>query len=260
MVSEVMLQQTQAARVAEMFRTFLLRFPTIDALAAASRAEVLRAWNGLGYNRRAVALSKAARIIVRDHGGRVPSDSNALTHLPGVGPYTAAAVASLAFGAPVPAIDTNVARVVARAILGKEPHATRRADVRRAAERWLARSDPAAWNQALMDLGRDICRPRPRCPECPLFIGCRFRRTGELPKPGSRRPEPFEGSFRQVRGAVVKALRDRRSMSLSGLARAVGRPVPRVVEAVTALASDGLVDAGPAALGGSPRGRVRLPS
>ncbi len=122
LVSEVMLQQTQAARVVLRYVAFVERFPSGEALAAASRAEVLRAWGNLGYPRRAVALHEAARAVVRDHGGRVPADPAELRLLPGVGPYTAAAVASLGHGRRVPALDTNVRRVVARARLGAEPH------------------------------------------------------------------------------------------------------------------------------------------
>ena len=121
-ISEVMLQQTQAARVAVAYPRFLRRFPTVGSLARASRATVLRAWGDLGYNRRAVALSDAARVVVREHGGRFPRETDALDRLPGVGPYTAAAVASLAFGEPVAAVDTNVRRVVARVHLGIEHH------------------------------------------------------------------------------------------------------------------------------------------
>jgi A/G-specific adenine glycosylase len=109
LVSEVMLQQTQAGRVVPAFRSFLRRFPTVRTLAAAPRRDVVREWGGLGYNRRAVRLSEAARAIVRDHGGRIPRDPSALRELPGVGPYTAAAVASLGFGEPVAVVDTNVA-------------------------------------------------------------------------------------------------------------------------------------------------------
>src|SRR6058998_1553403 len=112
LVSEVMLQQTQAPRVARAFEPFIRRFPSVRELAGGSVADVLRAWSGLGYNRRAVALSRAARAIVSEHGGRVPSDPALLEQLPGIGPYTAAAVASIASGLPAPAIDTNVRRVL----------------------------------------------------------------------------------------------------------------------------------------------------
>ena len=260
LVSEVMLQQTQAARVAPAFERFVAVFPDVAALAAASPGDVLRAWGSLGYNRRAVALRSAARAIVDRHGGVVPSDPASLLELSGVGPYTAAAVASLAFGAAVPAIDTNVARVVSRARLGTD--AASRGAVDAAAERWIDRADPAAWNQALMDLGREVCRPKPRCVSCPIAASCRFRASGDAPSPASTngKGSPFHGSFRQVRGAVVRSLRSRPNATLAHLVRELHEPPARVAAAVRALAADGVVHAGPAALAGSERGRVRLPS
>src|SRR5207253_798799 len=150
LVSEVMLQQTQASRVAPAFERFVARFPTVTALARAGRDEVLRTWGSLGYNRRAVALSEAARAIVRDHGGVVPAEPSDLARLRGVGPYTAAAVASIGHGLPVAAIDTNVRRVVARARLGREPGEAPAGELKRAADAWLDRDDPGGWNQALM--------------------------------------------------------------------------------------------------------------
>lgn len=256
LVSEVMLQQTQAARVAPAYLAFLRRFPTVRALAHAPRAEVVRAWGSLGYNRRAVALSDAARTIVRDHGGRVPREPSELVRLPGVGSYTAAAVASLAYGVPVPAVDTNVRRVVARARVGRDDAGTD--EVGGAAARWLDRRDPRAWNQALMDLGREVCRPRPRCDGCPLARTCRFRRSGGAPLPAGPRQPPFEGSSRQLRGAVVRTLRHRGSASLGMLVREIGQPLDRVARAVAALTADGLIRAGPTAMAGMPRGRVAL--
>lgn len=125
LVSEIMLHQTQASRVEPVFAAFVRRWPSARALAAASRAEVVKAWSGLGYNRRAVALHEAARVIVAEHGGRVPRSLGALRRLPGVGPYTAAAVASIAFGEPVPLVDTNVRRVLARAELGVDARTLR---------------------------------------------------------------------------------------------------------------------------------------
>jgi A/G-specific adenine glycosylase len=258
LVSEVMLQQTQASRVVPAYRRFLRRFPTVDVLAHASRAEVLRAWDGLGYNRRAVALSEAAKAIVRDHDGRVPSDLPELMRLPGVGSYTASAVASISYGVPVPAIDTNVRRVSARFLLGREPHAVSPSAIYGAAKRWLDRQNPGAWNQAVMDLGREVCRPIPRCPSCPLSSSCRFRAEGESSSRPVRRRTQFEGSFRQLRGQVVATLRARPSASLETLAAAIGQPVPRVAEAVSALKAEGLVRAGTAALSARPRGRVSL--
>jgi A/G-specific adenine glycosylase len=259
LVSEVMLQQTQAARVVPAYRRFLRRFPTVRALARADRGDVLRAWAGLGYNRRAVSLSETARTVVREHGGRFPSDIHALEALPGVGPYTAAAVASMAFGAPAPAVDTNVRRVVARAVLGREPVTVRRELLRNAAEAWLDRSDPGSWNQALMDLGREVCRPEPRCDACPLRASCRFRARGGKRLPTSRRQPAFEGSSRQLRGAVVRTLVRDRATTVASLRSETGRSARDVGAAIRALAAEGLVRAGPAALAGSPGGRVRLP-
>jgi A/G-specific adenine glycosylase len=258
LVSEVMLQQTQASRVVPAFERFLARFPSIAALARAPRSDVVRAWSGLGYNRRAVALSDAARAVVRDHDGLIPRTPTELVSLPGVGPYTAAAVASLAFGEPVAAVDTNVRRVVARALLGVDGEEAPVVDVRDAAESWLDPSDPGAFNQALMDLGREVCRRLPRCEACPLSSGCRFRRAGR-PIAMKRRPQPaFDGSSRQLRGRVVEALRSRPSASLADLTRDTGAALARVSQVVRALASEGMIRAGPSAMSGGPRGRVAL--
>ena len=166
-------------------------------------------------------------------------------------------MASLGFGAVVPAIDTNVARVVGRARLGAD--GARVGDVRAAAAAWIDRGDPAGWNQAVMDLGRDVCRPAPRCGECPLARGCAFRRADAVPGRTRRRQPAFEGSFRQTRGAVVRALRSRPSASLAQLAAELGQPLHRTAAAVGALHADGVVAAGPAALAGRAAGRVRLP-
>jgi A/G-specific adenine glycosylase len=253
-----MLQQTQAARVVPAFERFLARFPTVASLAGAARSDVVRAWTGLGYNRRAVALSESARAIVADHGGRVPREPEALRSLPGVGPYTAAAVASLAFGIPVAAVDTNVRRVVARVRLGREARDVAHSIVRDAAAGWLDRDDPGGWNQALMDLGREVCRPRPRCGVCPLAHVCRFRADGAKPGSPRRAQGRFEGSSRQVRGAVVRALVGRRSATLRTIAEETGLPARRIRDAVGGLIRDGLVDAGPGALAGRAAGRVRL--
>ncbi|HYT79600.1 MAG TPA: A/G-specific adenine glycosylase [Actinomycetota bacterium] len=258
LVSEVMLQQTQVARVVPAFREFVRRFPTVRSLAAAPRREVLRAWSGLGYNRRAVGLSEAARAIVTDYEGRVPSAPETLRTLPGVGPYTAAAVASLAFGIPVPALDTNAARVVARTRLGAEPYEVRRKTLEVAAAGWLDHGDPGAWNQALMDLGREVCQPVPRCAACPLSGSCRFRAEGREGAPAKRPRSPFPGSIRRVRGVIILLLRDRTSASVGALAREIGEPRDRVVEAIGTLARDGLVEASGAAMQGRPGGRVRL--
>lgn len=252
LVSEVMLQQTQAARVAPAFRRFLRRFPSVAALAAAPKSDVVRAWAGLGYNRRAVALSEAARAIVREHGGRVPRDLESLRGLPGVGPYTASAVAALAFGEPVVAVDTNVRRVVARACLGTEASSACPDDLRSPAEAWLEGSDPAAWNQAVMDLGREVCRPEPRCEVCPISTACLFRRRGEVrASRRTRRAPAFEGSRRQLRGRIVSVLRASDAAAIEELLASTEAPMEAVADAVDALVRDGLVSR-------APSGRLRL--
>ena len=241
-VSEVMLQQTQAGRAVPAFRSFLRRFPTVRALAAAPRRDVVREWDGLGYNRRAVRLSEAARAIVRDHGGRIPRDPSALRELPGVGPYTAAAVASLGFGEPVAAIDTNVRRVVARVHLGVDGHEAPAKELWALADAWLDRDDPITWNQAVMDLGREVCRPKPRCDACPLARVCRFHVAGAIAARGHPRQGPFEGSTRQVRGAVVRALRSHPALTRTRLADETGFAPERIDAAVGTLTTDGLVE------------------
>ena len=243
LVSELMLQQTQAARVEPLFRSFLRRFPTVASLARASRADVLRAWAGLGYNRRAVHLHAAAQAVVRDHRGRVPTDVEALRSLPGVGPYTAAAVASIAGGAPVAALDVNVRRIVERAGFGDE--AVPRSSVDAAAARWVDRDDPGSWNQALMDLGREHCRAMPRCEGCPLIRACRWHRERSPGAPVDRRSKRqgrFAGSMRQVRGRLVDVLRTRSSAGPAALARATGFDAGRVGEALDGLVRDGVVE------------------
>ncbi len=253
-----MLQQTQAARVVPAYERFLATFPTVASLGSAARSEVVRAWAGLGYNRRAVRLSQAARIIVRDHEGRVPSDPRVLRTLPGVGPYTSAAVASLASGTPVAAVDTNVRRIVARLHLGAEAHDVPAARVGELAARWLDVRDPGGWNQALMDLGREVCRPRPRCEACPLAAGCRFLTSSATPRPAPRRQGRFGGSSRQLRGAVVRVLRERSSATLRSIADETGFELDRVREGVRALHREGILAAGAGALRGRPAGRARL--
>lgn len=253
LVSEVMLQQTQASRVVPAFERFLDRFPTAAALAAAPRSAVVREWDGLGYNRRAVALWRAAAAIERAHGGGVPGDPGTLRSLPGIGPYTAAAVASIAFGVRVAAVDTNVRRIVSRVFGIRDVH-----DIEKAATSSLDPDDPGTWNQALMDLGREVCRPRPRCPVCPLRRSCASAHADEMPAPPRRLSGRFEGSSRQVRGAIVRELRRRRTSSLATLSIALDRDLATLAAAVRSLHADGLVAAGRAALDGRPRGRVRL--
>src|SRR4051812_38050486 len=218
LVSEVMLQQTQATRVVPRHGRFLARFPTAASLAAAPAAEVIAAWSGLGYNRPALALQAAARAIAADGWPQRLED------LPGVGPYTAAAVASFAWDAQVAAVDTNVRRVIERRDgVRRSP----RALARRAAE-LLPEGRAAAWNQAMMELGATICRPRrPRCGECPLRPGCAAPHAP--PPPARPRGERFEPPDRWARGRLLAALvageeppplaPERRARALAGLER-----------------------------------------
>jgi A/G-specific adenine glycosylase len=225
----------------------------VEALAEGSRADVVRAWEGLGYHRRAVALHAAAQRIVAEHGGRVPADPVALRSLPGIGSYTASAVASIAFGAPLAAVDTNVRRIVARSRLGAEPDEVAPAALAARAQEACDPNDPGAWNQAMMDLGREVCRTRPRCERCPLARACAFHAAGREGRPSTRRQPPFEGSMRQVRGDVLAVLRTDDRATVTRLARDTGHQVARVREALDGLTRDGVVEPGP-------RGTYRLPA
>jgi A/G-specific adenine glycosylase len=173
LVSEAMAQQTQAARAGEAWVRFMEAFPTAGALAAASPADVLRAWQGLGYNRRALSLWRAARQIVEVHAGTLPADLHALEALPGVGPYTARAVAAIAFGMPVGAVDTNVCRVLGRIVAGDASLDGRA--LQSAADDAVPPGRAGTWTHALMDLGAMLCRPRrPYCDVCPARAWCSY--------------------------------------------------------------------------------------
>jgi A/G-specific adenine glycosylase len=189
-LSEAMLQQTQVARVIPYYQRFLARFPTLAALAAADEGEVLAAWSGLGYYARARALHRAAREALARHGG-LPASLPALAALPGVGPYTAGAVASIAFGLPAPAVDGNVARVLARlfAVDGPAEAAATRARLGALAGALLGPERPGDWTQALIELGATRCvKPVPRCQRCPVATLCEARRAGrERVLPRARR-------------------------------------------------------------------------
>ena len=211
LVSEVMLQQTPVARVLPAWRAWLGRWPSPATLAAAPPAEAIRAWDRLGYPRRALRLHSAATAIVERHGGSVPERYDDLLALPGVGEYTAAAVASFAYGQRHVVLDTNVRRVLARAASG-QPVA---APSPTAGERVLAASllplDGAPeWSVAMMELGALVCTAQsPRCGACPLSDRCRWRLAGHPPPDGPRRRgQRWAGTDRQVRGRLMAILRD----------------------------------------------------
>ena len=210
LVSEVIAQQTQAARAAAAWIGFIEAFPTPAALAAASPATVIRAWRGLGYNRRAIALRASAIAIVEDHAGRVPATFDALVRLPGIGPYTARAVLAIAFDQPVAALDTNIRRVVGRAFLGAEAALPPRA-LQAAADRFVPAGRAAQWTHALMDVGAAVCRKNdPRCDACPLACHCRFLAAGRPASTASRPASsgPFRSTTRWLRGRILDRLRD----------------------------------------------------
>jgi A/G-specific adenine glycosylase len=211
-----MLQQTQAARVVPYYEAFLKRFPTAATLAAAAPREVLAAWSGLGYNRRALALQAAARRVAAQGW---PDD---LTELPGVGPYTAAAVAAFAWERQEPAVDTNVRRVLERF----DGTARRPRELTERVRGLIPTGEAAAFNQAMMELGATVCRPRAaHCPECPVRRGC----AGGTVTPRRRGAERFEDSDRFARGRVVAALVN-------------GEPLPHVEDRILAgLERDGLI-------------------
>jgi len=209
LVAEVMLQQTQAQRVIPSWRSFLAEFPDRAACAAASLGDLLRRWHGLGYPRRARNLHDAAAAIVERHDGRVPDDYGELQALPGIGPYTARAVLAFAFERDVGVVETNIARLLARSSGGRLT--ARQAQA--VADELVPAGEGWAWNQSLMDLGAAVCRPAPRCTQCPVATRCAWHRAGHPPPDPalgsfgvSTRQAPYDGSDRQRRGAVLTAL------------------------------------------------------
>jgi A/G-specific adenine glycosylase len=274
LVAAVMAQQTQMSRVLPKFDEFVAAFPTVEALARAPAADVLRRWAPLGYNMRALRLHRAAKLIVRRGG--FPRAAAELEQIEGIGPFTAAIIASFAFGEPAPAIDTNVRRVLARLLGDPSAQLPERA-LLPAAEQLMSRRAPARWNQAMMDLGGLVCTSRsPKCDVCPLARWCRARpafatkRVAEgraqytssdrlKPVPQKRREPPFRGSRRYYRGRIVQALRELppgASLSPDKLVERLGRrdglDETKLGELIQSLRRDGLVRV----LRG---GRLRLP-
>jgi A/G-specific adenine glycosylase len=251
LVSEVMLQQTQASRVAERFPAFMDRFPTAASLAAASEAEALAAWSGLGYNRRALALRQAAATVTASGWPREVAD---LERLPGIGPYTARAVASLAFEEPIGVVDTNVRRWLVRRF-GLSPQAGLR-KLQALADALARAGDPAdaaPWTHATMEFGAAICTSRaPRCDVCPIAEGCPSRgMAAAVPVP---RQAAFAGSDRAHRGALLRALTGAQTHSVSLTAGRRLLPEDAFDRIVGGLEHDGLLhrSRGRLHLGGRP--------
>jgi A/G-specific adenine glycosylase len=234
LVAEVMLQQTQVDRVIPKWQAWLERFPKLADLAQASRADAIRAWQGLGYNVRAVRLHTIAAQVVAEYGGELPRSVDELMRLKGVGRYTAGAVACFAYEQPVAMVDTNVRRVLSR-VFGVAP-----SGVEKIADAIVPRAAAYAWNQALMDLGATLCRAeRPLCLVCPLMSEC----GGPLP-PRQRAPktvaEPFQESNRYYRGRILDALRQLAAGESVPLAVLAAR-LNGKVEPIERLADEGLV-------------------
>ncbi len=245
LVSEVMLQQTPVARVEPAWREWLARWPTPADLAAAPTGDVIRAWGKLGYPRRALRLQAAARVIAAEHGNVVPSSVETLESLPGVGTYTARAVACFGYGQRQPVVDTNVRRVVARLVHGRaEPRPARAADLADVAA--LAPDDESRgvrFSVAVMELGALVCVARtPRCGACPVRTGCAWRLAGSPPHDGPpRRVQAFAGTDRQVRGRLLDVLRDApHPVGPAALDAAWTDPVQRS-RCLDSLLADGLV-------------------
>jgi A/G-specific adenine glycosylase len=226
LVAEVMLQQTQVDRVIPKWHAWLVRFPTLRALAEASRADAIREWHGLGYNLRAVRLHEIARQVVAEFDGELPRSLEGLLKLKGVGRYTAGAVACFAYEMPVSMVDTNVRRVLARVFSTS--------DVDALAEDVMPPEGAYAWNQALMDLGATVCRVRdPLCLVCPLVGVC----GGPTAPPKSRPQGEFHGSRRYIRGRVIDALRRTLWLSVDELVAQTGATRPLIEQ----LEREGLV-------------------
>ena len=261
LVAAVMAQQTQMSRVMPSYERFVAAFPTVESLAAASAGDVIRVWAGMGYNQRAIRLHRAARTIVE---GGWPRDVDALMQIDGIGPFTAAIIASFAFGEPAACVDTNVRRVLGR-LAGDESIDGKR--LQALADASLAVHAPARWNQALMDYGARVCTIRPKCGECGLARGCPSRRDPPASirhaqvlrvaderatydaRPRKKAQPKFEGSARWWRGRIVHALRALPaggSMQITELRKTVvgGSDPPSLAEfraLLVVLESDGLL-------------------
>ncbi len=246
LVSELMLQQTQVARVIPKYEAFLTAYPTPAACAAASVGEIVTAWAGLGYNRRAVNLHRCATVVITELDGRLPDDLAGLLALPGVGPYTARAVLAFAHERDVGVLDTNAARVLARTA----GDALSRADAQRSADEAVPAGEGWRWNQAMLDLGATVCAARSAdCDRCPLAAWCSWSLAGR-PEPdpaigsaGVSTPQSrFEGSHRQGRGRLVASLRQQGTVDEGELAAAAGWPddAVRARSAADSLVVDGI--------------------
>lgn len=236
-------------RVLPAYEAWLARWPTPPALAAASPADAVRQWGRLGYPRRALRLHAAARVIGERHGGEVPSSIDDLLALPGVGSYTAAAVASFAFGQRHPVLDTNVRRVLARMAAGRQWPARSPAAAETALARSLLPARPevaARWSVAVMELGALVCTAsRPRCGTCPVAAACAWRAAGSPVSNGRRGSQPYQGTDRQCRGRLLAILRDADGPVPRSRLDAAWPDGAQRSRALASLITDGLAEHGP---------------
>jgi A/G-specific adenine glycosylase len=256
LVSEIMLQQTQVKRVAQKYPLFLKQFPTLRSIADASRADVIRAWQGMGYNNRAVRLQDLAKTLVENNHGRIPDDIKSLQHLPGIGHYTANAVACFSFKRRVAVVDVNVRRVLSR-LFRKMKHADSFLEERsilEIAQKILPR-DASTWNQALMDLGSTICVARtPGCDRCPVSKFCLSSHLGRLKtrpyQQGAKREPSHSGIPNRLwRGKIVESLRsldDHATITIAKLGKSIKQnfrreEVPWLMNLVHSLSEDGIL-------------------
>jgi A/G-specific adenine glycosylase len=256
LVSEIMLQQTPVARVIGPHAEWIARWPAPPALAAEAPGEAIRQWGRLGYPRRALRLHETATILTARHGGIVPADAGALLALPGIGSYTAAAVASFAFGQRHAVLDTNVRRVLARLVAGRAaPAAALSVAETRLAESLLP-AEPAVaarWSVAVMELGALVCTAAaPRCGACPVARGCAWLAAGQPPEAARRRAQRYDGTDRQCRGRLLAVLRDGGAAVSRADFDAVWPGQDQLARALDGLVADGLVDP-------LPDGRYALP-
>jgi len=249
LVSEIMLQQTPVSRVLPAHQAWLERWPRPAALAAEASGEAVRQWGRLGYPRRALRLHETARIVTENHGGIIPADHDVLRKLPGIGAYTAAAVAVFAFGGRHPVLDTNVRRVLARLASGLQfpPGQPSVAEYRLAEE--LLPADPAVaatWSVAVMELGALTCTAaRPRCQQCPVASQCSWQAAGQPPSTQRRAGQRYEGTDRQCRGRLLALLRES-PVPLAQEHLDVAWPdAQQRARALDGLIADGLVDPRP---------------
>ena len=247
LVSEVMLQQTPVARVLPVYEAWLTRWPGPAALAAAPAGDAVRAWGRLGYPRRALRLHATAQILTQRYGGEVPASLDALLALPGIGSYTAAAVASFAFGQRQAVLDTNVRRVLARLVNGQErpPASPSAAEVRLAGSLLPAQPGRAArWSVAVMELGALVCTAaRPDCTSCPVARSCAWRLAGSPATIDPRPPgQAYDGTDRQCRGRLLAVLREATGPVSAPRLDAVWPDPRQRARALDSLVADGLVD------------------